>query len=77
MINCPLYVAIQVTSVPQSHQYNIPIYDDMLTAPLRYESSINYNMIFSVHKKIITKKLSSVTEDVLKTLTDKVKSLLY
>lgn len=75
--NEPLFVALQITSKPQYHKYNIQITDDMLTTPLKMPSSVNFNMIFTVHQEVIVKKISSFTEDALKNLTDKVKSLIF
>ncbi|MCA9750334.1 MAG: type II toxin-antitoxin system PemK/MazF family toxin [Romboutsia sp.] len=72
-INKENYIVSKITSVIRNDQFTFTIKDIDTETKLKYKSEVRTNEIFTVHKSLIIKKLTSFKRESLRQLTEKVK----
>lgn len=72
-INKQNFIVSKITSVIRNDQFTFPIKDTDTETKLRFKSEVRTNEIFTVHKSLIIKHLTSFKKESLKQLTEKIK----
>ena len=72
-INKQNFIVSKITSVIRNDQFTFSIKDSDTETKLKYKSEVRTNEIFTVHKSLIIKKLTSFEKESLKQLTEKIK----
>ena len=67
---------VQITSKVNNDGLSVPIEDDDLESPLPYKSYVRTHKIYTIHKELIINKITTAKPDFLKTVTDKISTLL-
>ncbi len=70
------YLIVQITSKLNNDDLSIAINDVDCLQPLPLKSYIRIHKIFTVHKSLVLSKITDAKPDFLKTVTDKVCSLI-
>ena len=69
-INSPNFIAAKITSVIRNDKFSFELKEQNLTIPLKKESEVRTNEIFTVHKSLILRKFTNLHEISLSNLTD-------
>lgn len=72
-INKQNFIVSKITSVIRNDQFTFPIKDTDTETKLRFKSEVRTNEIFTVHKSLIIKNLTSFKKEPLKQLSEKIK----
>lgn len=72
-INKQNFIVSKITSVIRNDQFTFSIKDSDTETKLKYKSEVRTNEIFTVHKSLIIKNLTSFEKEPLKQLTEKIK----
>jgi mRNA interferase MazF len=72
-INVQNFIVSKITSVIRNDQFTFSIKDTDTETKLRFKSEVRTNEIFTVHKSLIIKKLTSFEKEPLQQLTEKIK----
>lgn len=72
-INKQNYIVAKITSVIRNDEFSFSIKAADIRAELRKNSEVRTNEIFTVHKSLIIKKLTSLKKNALRALIDKIK----
>lgn len=73
-VNKQTFIVSKITSnVTRNDQFTFSIKDTDTDTKLRFKSEVRTNEIFTVHKSLIIKKITSFKTEPLKQLTEKIK----
>ncbi|PIQ14836.1 MAG: MazF family transcriptional regulator [Flavobacteriales bacterium CG18_big_fil_WC_8_21_14_2_50_32_9] len=72
-INKQNFIVSKITSVIRNDQFTFSIKATDTEIKLRFKSEVRTNEIFTVHRSLIIKKLTSFEKESLKHLTEKIK----
>lgn len=72
-INKQNFIVSKITSVIRNDQFTFSIKDSDTETKLKYKSEVRTNEIFTVHKSLIIKNLTSFEKEPLKQLSEKIK----
>lgn len=72
-INKQNFIVSKITSVIRNDQFTFTIKDTDTETKLKFKSEVRTNEIFTVHKSLIIKTLTSFKKESLKQLTEKIK----
>ncbi len=67
------YIVVKITSVIRNDDFSFPIENEDIDRPLHRASEARTNVIFTVSKKIVAKKLATLSQAALRKLTEKVR----
>jgi mRNA interferase MazF len=72
-INKYLFIVAKVTSVIRNDRFSYNIFKNQSKKLLNFNSEARTNELFTVHKSIIIKKITSLKSNAIKELTEKIK----
>lgn len=73
-INHNNYIVVKITSTIRKDQFTFEIEPNEANNVLHYRSEARTNEVFTVHKSLVIKRLTTISKDCLKRLSEKVKN---